>query len=312
MDKNFEIDVAFTLLHLDESEANNIVTDLGMDIKSFLYTRKQEELVGNDVVLKFKDVFGYKSRLVVVMYREGWGTTNYTYVEEEAIRDRKFREKSEKFIIFVNITGKDKMPEWISDRTIWYDYKAFGRQGIVALIKHKVYERGGLKRPETALESVKRKKSEQQFEIKRTNFINSKEGVKKATSEFMILKVLIQEKFKEINKLYPDYTCEDRGNSLAISSNMLTYHIVWNAPLLETLEAIEPYDKAQIKLTVMQRETNDRFLFDSNKYNKIVDESYYFNMFYPEFCGWEQKGKHEYIPTNNLVEETIKILVPFL
>lgn len=198
MENKFEFDVSISFLQQDEGDAQKII-DTMSELPSFIYSRKQEEIVGNDALIKFKKVFGYDSRVVVILYRANWGKTPFTFAEEEAIRDRKFREMSEGFMIIVNMTGKETMPEWVSDRIVWYNLNEFGLHGISGIVRKKIEERGGLSRPETLVEIANRKVSEHEFRIKRNKFINSEDGVKAAELEFRNFIEIIKNKAGEVN-----------------------------------------------------------------------------------------------------------------
>lgn len=309
MERNFEYEVAISLLHQDESEASQIISAL-VNIPTFLYSRKQEELVGNDVVLKFKDVFGKRSRIVVILYREDWGDTGFTFVEREAIRDRIFRDKTEDFIILVNMTGKEKLPDWISDRTIYYDYKEFKLNGLIGLIKHKIRALGGLKRPETIKEIADRKAAEYEFRSKRFNFINSPEGVQKADIEFQTLCNLIREHAKTASNPYIQLELESDGNNtLLVKHNSLTLNINWCSTVSNTLESHER--PAHLDVAIMKRDFN-RDRYDTNPYFLDYKQIYRFNMFFPDFIGWNKDNSKEYIPTNNLADNIIKKVLDYL
>ena len=81
-------DVAISFLHKDETLASAINARLSEQFNVFVYSKRQEELVGTNGLESFREAFLAESRLVVVLYREGWAKTPFTRVEEQAIKDR--------------------------------------------------------------------------------------------------------------------------------------------------------------------------------------------------------------------------------
>jgi hypothetical protein len=86
--EQYDYDVAFSFLAGDESVATQLNDLLQDRLKTFLYSKRQGEIAGTDGEKSFNLVFGEKSRLVVVLYRAGWGETPWTRIEETAIRNR--------------------------------------------------------------------------------------------------------------------------------------------------------------------------------------------------------------------------------
>src|ERR1039458_4546278 len=86
----YEYDVAFSFLAQDELLATNLNDLLQDRLNTFLYSKRQGELAGTDGEQTFNSVFGEKARVVVVLYRAGWGETPWTRIEETAIRNRAF------------------------------------------------------------------------------------------------------------------------------------------------------------------------------------------------------------------------------
>lgn len=67
----FEYDAAFSFLKGDEPAAVELADLLADRYKCFVYSKKQEELVGTDGQETFSAVFGEQARCVVVLYRDG-------------------------------------------------------------------------------------------------------------------------------------------------------------------------------------------------------------------------------------------------
>ena len=91
-ENNFKYDVAFSFLAEDEEltiQINSLIQDR---IVTFIYSRKQGKIAGTDGERTFNRVFGSEARIVFVLYRENWGKTPWTRIEETAIRNRAYDE----------------------------------------------------------------------------------------------------------------------------------------------------------------------------------------------------------------------------
>ncbi len=136
----YEFDVAFSFLAKDEGVAMAIASHLE-GRKVFIYSERQSELAGRDGEIRFKETFGEKSRLVVVLYRPDWGTTTWTRFEEEAIKNRAF-DHGYSFTLFVAMETSNPAPKWLPRTQLWTNYQRFGVDGCAAIIDSKLNEMG--------------------------------------------------------------------------------------------------------------------------------------------------------------------------
>lgn len=161
---SYKYEVAFSFLSKDESVAAE-VNDLLQDrLKTFLYSERQKELAGTDGEKSFSDVFGKEARLVVVLYREEWGTTKWTRIEETAIRSRAYNEGYE-FTIFIKL-DEGTPPKWLPPTQLWFNYQRFGAVGAASVIEQRVKDLGGQTREETVQERAARFERAVQFEAR--------------------------------------------------------------------------------------------------------------------------------------------------
>ncbi len=105
---DYKYEVAFSFLQDDEQLALEIADRIRdrVSVKVFVYSERQDELVGTDGVDVFSRVFGEESRIVPVLCRQGWGETKWTRVEENAIRARGFEEGHD-FVLLVKLDATD-------------------------------------------------------------------------------------------------------------------------------------------------------------------------------------------------------------
>jgi hypothetical protein len=90
----YKYDLAISFLADDEGLALEIADRISERLAAdvFVYSNRQDELVGRDGLETFSGVFGTQSRVAAVLHREGWGHTLWTRVEETAIKNRAFHE----------------------------------------------------------------------------------------------------------------------------------------------------------------------------------------------------------------------------
>jgi len=124
-DKLIKYEVAFSFLQQDEKLAYEI-SDLIKDrLSTFIYSEHQKELAGSDGEKTFNEVFGEKARIVVILYREEWGKTKWTRIEETAIRNRGHEEGYD-FTLLVQLEPSAKMPKWLPKTRIYFGFDRWG------------------------------------------------------------------------------------------------------------------------------------------------------------------------------------------
>jgi hypothetical protein len=244
LDQNsYEYDVAFSFLSQDEALATEINDLLQDRLKTFLYSKKQEALAGTDGEETFNGVFGEKSRIVVVLYRSGWGKTSWTRVEEKAIRNRA-HEHGYDFAIFIPLDEPPIPPKWLPKPRLWVDLKRWGANGAASVIEARVQEHGGKPHEETVVEQAARLERSIKFAERRDEFFNSPEGVSVANQEFEVLDKELQRLVSEINNSISLNIKQDIRPRLAekkvvILGFGLGLSINWKCPFINVLDKTE-------------------------------------------------------------------------
>jgi hypothetical protein len=77
----FDYDVAISFLSADHGTAVALRELLAPSLRVFEFSSRQEELAGKDGLVEFRKSFRSAARLVVVLFRPGWGETPWTRVE---------------------------------------------------------------------------------------------------------------------------------------------------------------------------------------------------------------------------------------
>ena len=176
MPHDFEYDVAFSFLAQDESVATELNDALCERVKTFLYSKRQEQLAGTDGEKTFNAVFGEKSRVVVILYRDTWGTNPWTRIEETAIRNRAHEEGYD-FALLVPMGKPPTTPKWFPKNRLWLGLERYGVAGAAAVIEARIQELGGTPHQETLEERAARQARAVEFKAEREMALNSRAGV---------------------------------------------------------------------------------------------------------------------------------------
>lgn len=194
---DFKYDIAFSLLAQDEGLAREINDLLSDRYQTFLYSERQQEIAGADGELKFKAVFAEEARFVVVFYRNGWGSTPWTRMEEEAIRGRAYNEGYD-FVKFIPLDEKQTVPQYLPKVQLWINAMRFGAKGAASIIEARLNELGAKTRIESTVDRATRLQRGIEFEREREAFKGSHIGVNAANESFKAIGDSLQAKVGEI------------------------------------------------------------------------------------------------------------------
>ena len=194
-ERKYKFEVAFSFLKQDESLAHQINDLIHDRLETFIYTEQQKLIVGTDGVETYTRVFLEEARIVVVLYREEWGTTPFTRIEENAIKQRNSEEWLD-FIVFISLDKKK--PKWVSKTNMWYDLDRWGIKPAAAIIEKRVSEYGGQIREETVVDQAARHKREIIRNQKREEYLVSREGLTDIQNEINQLLLLAEKNIDEI------------------------------------------------------------------------------------------------------------------
>lgn len=230
IDKKYDFEVAFSFLQQDEGiayELNDLIQDR---FKTFLYSERQKELAGTDGEKTFNEVFGEKSRIVIILYREEWGTTAWTRIEETAIRNRGHNEGYD-FTTFIQLDPKSKMPKWLPKARIYFDYDRWGAKGLAPVIEARIQDAGGQSKPDTLEDQAARLKRQVLNQKERMLFLNSSDGYGKAQLEFDKLFNLLEIKTKQLEdpemQLHFGYETQN-GQKFIVRCEGYGLHFSWS------------------------------------------------------------------------------------
>jgi len=225
----YRYEVGLSFLKQDETIAYDLNDYIQDRFSTFIYSKKQEELDGTDGEMEFNKVFYIECRVVVVLYRDGWGETPWTRIEETAIKNRAF-DKGWDFLLFVNLDSNSSLPTWIPKTYIWLDYQRFKTEGAIAVIDQKVKETGGTSRQETIAEAAERLKRSRKAEKERALFLKSQEAVTEANRELrrMMEKLKVLKTVIEDPETFLDLATSERTNLPLYEFGFEGYYLCFN------------------------------------------------------------------------------------
>jgi hypothetical protein len=137
------------------SEARRIAQLLDQRASVFIYADHQHLLVGSDGVEKFSEVFGRNATLVLLLYRDDWGTTGWTSIEKAAINSRRVQERTDEFLTVVKMEDA-RTPSWLPASRIYGEWSSFGAEGVCGAVITRLQELGKRVRPETPVDVARR------------------------------------------------------------------------------------------------------------------------------------------------------------
>lgn len=192
MKKNeYNFDIAFSFTNRDEEIALQLNDLLKDRFKCFIYTEQQKKLAGTNGETIFNQVFSIESKIVVILYRMEWGKTNWTRIEETAIRNRGY-EKGYDFVLLIPLDDIIDPPAWLPKNRLWIGLNRYGIKDAASVIEARVSEMGGNVRENSFADKIATLESETEKQRDNDRFLKSDEGKKAGFDEFEA----IIEKFK--------------------------------------------------------------------------------------------------------------------
>jgi hypothetical protein len=213
MSQEYKYDVAISFLQEDEQLAIEIADRIGdrVAVDVFVYSKRQNELVGKDGLEAFSGIFGEQSRVVVVLHRGQWGQTPWTRVEETAIKNRGIEgEQGWDFLLLIRLDMSAPIPKWLPRTRIWLGFDKYGINGAANAIETVVQQSGGEVRAETAVDYAGRIARRIDFKRERVSWYSSERGIAEATRESQLT-------FDELGRLAAQIQGKQTALGLAVA-----------------------------------------------------------------------------------------------
>lgn len=237
----YEFDVAISFGVKDEGFANRLHDILRGRLKAFLYSKQQELLAGTDGEQRFNEVFGAKSKLVVVLFREAWGKTPFTRFEETAIRNRAFNDGYD-FTIFIPMdeSEKKKVPAWLPKNRLYVGLERWGIEGAAAAIEARFSELGGVVHEESIDDIAARVASKLEFKKQRETHLSSDAGVAAQKEAYEAIKAGLLAAVEKLKVTLPGINLSEKhngspGGAILLLSNPAAMAVNWHLRYANTL-----------------------------------------------------------------------------
>jgi len=232
----FKYDVAFSFLAVDEGLALDLGNVLRNRLSVFVYSERQKDLAGKDGEAAFGAVFGQDSRVVVILYRKGWGQTKWTRIEETAIRNRGFEEGYD-FVILVALEPHPEIPRWLPKNRLWVGFDRWGIDGAAAAIEARVQEVGGAVETQSELERIV---AAERIKMENSNFLESPEAPGIAADQFRdfidALSHLVDKMTSELPGVLVKLIHNPQRHLVSVHGGTHEMHISWSQQFVNTLQ----------------------------------------------------------------------------
>lgn len=221
MESKFTKDVAFSFLNQDENLALELFSLLKDTLKCFIYTEEQKKLAGTNGENTFNQVFSTEARVVVILYRDNWGKSNWTRIEETAIRNRGHDEGYD-FALLIPLDENPNPPKWFPKNRLWIGLERWGIECAASVIEARVQEQGGESRILSLADKIAKIESNNAKRIKMLEFLHSGESVQAERIELEKLVSLFKIEVQKIKEEAPAFHLhieENKLNGLDLFSN---------------------------------------------------------------------------------------------
>ncbi len=288
----FKYDLAISLLEEDAQLGWEIVNSLDDPDKVFFYKKDAGEILFQNGVNRFADIFSKESRFVLVLYRARYGTTDWTAIEYGVIQERfkKTIKDQNSPILFCKLDDS-ATPSWLRET---YIYGSIGQiDELISIIRKRINDLGGLSFPRTdeeRLKSVlKKKEYERSFNYR---FHFNDELAITARNEAEILKKKLYNKLEknalESNLFFNDVPVSISSNIpiavLKVLFGDLTIH------LIDKQKAINSLDGSSLEISI--NSNGDLIKSHKMKFYITIDGIH----------GWRDFYNEDFLSTDAFVE----------
>lgn len=307
-----QYDVAISFLSKDEAIARAIYEKLSEGLSVFFYPRSQEELAGTDGLESMRKPFFDDSRVIVVLYRERWGKTRWTRVEETAIKEACL-EHGWARLFFIVLDRDSVLPMWLPKTMVRFNYQDFELDQAVGAIKARVQENGGEYTPMTPAKKAEIYKAEELYRRDKVR-MDSEEGLKEIFHS-------VEELFKAIESHCAAITAQrymqiryGKNLQYRLSQQTCTFtndrvgvSVVWIQPYSNTLNRSRLVVCEYIGVLLLPEELSQRMY--SVPPEKIQETDYSPELSRAREYGWCQTGTSEFLLSSALAERLVNALI---
>jgi hypothetical protein len=282
--KDYKYEVAISFVARHEVTAMQLHDALNARLRTFIYSKQQEEIIGTDGMDTFSNIFSSESRLNVLLYSDNYGKTPWTRVEETMIKDRVFNEGWETLLIVK--LDKAPFPKWIPKTYLYVNFNDKGINGTSAIIEYKVSELGGKASTESLEDFADRVKRDIENEEFRRKFLNSSDALSAAYKDVAVIFSQINEKIDPILQKFGLRRIEKKTSRehLDIGSDGIRLRLDWYAPFSNAI------DKSYLRLRILKEAEH----WTDGRLEDVVDCKYLFSMNLIREIGWIDSSNNFY------------------
>jgi hypothetical protein len=129
-------------------------------------------------------VFAQEARMVVLVYRDGWGERGFTYIEQTAIKRRIHAHGADfLFIVIAATEPPPTLPDWLPADHVYWELPTFGIDDAVDAIRQRLRRLPSVPTVETAVDLALRQQRERIARSRRDAFRRSSKASECARAE---------------------------------------------------------------------------------------------------------------------------------
>jgi len=250
-------------------------------------------------------LFAEEARVVVVIYREQWGQTKWTRIEQDAIKNRAF-EHGWDFLIFVIKDKLAKLPAWLPKTRLMFGLERYGIDGLASVIEERVQAEGGTVHSDSVVDYAAKLNRDIDYQHRRNGWYSSENGVKQAAEEARRLFSELERISNEITSKFPQITIsfEPRPGECVLYSRGKSLGLAWSTGMyLNTLEGSYLIVKIFLGRVSFQPYTFSKpKLIEDTRYDIDLDRTLR--------LGWrEQDGENRFYTSEQLADALVKRLL---
>lgn len=299
--EDFKYEVAFSLLSGDESIGALFNDRFSDKVRTFFYPEREREIAGDgrDGMDTFSSVFANEARLVVVLYRDGWGKSKWTTVEETAIKGRVFNEGWENLLI-VKLDKNSTLPVWVPKTYQYLSFHDFEK--CINVIEYKIGQLGGDIHIETIEEFTKRHKRDHERAIEREEYLKSTQALQDAKNEFRTFCTLLTDQWNKVISINPGLefeATEQKQGYIEIGANGFFLKFMWHQRFRNVLT--DSFLSEIIKKSVYKR----------IEMESVSEEKYFFTISETKQRGWADDKSH-FTSSHQLIDEVLKKFIKII
>jgi hypothetical protein len=303
-----EYDVAISFLAKDEAIAAAIHRKLSETLNVFFFPRNQSELAGTDGMVSMRKPFLDKPHVTVVLYREQWGKTPWTQIEETAIKEACLA-SGWKRLFFIALDRSSSFPDWLPEYHVRYNWESFGLDEAVGAIKARALENGAQQEFLTPLKRAETLRADELYRRDKSN-MNSQEGIAAILDKVSELFEEIEKHCKEVNaqghlqiRHSKDLKKGTTNQSCILTDNRVGMIVTWRQQYSNLLDHSGLFVQEYIGGLILHHETSSLMYFDQPQ---LLHETNYD----PELSlgreyGWKQEKSTEFISSIALAQKCV-------